>query len=220
MATSGTYAWNPAADDVITEAWERIGRTPATLTGDIARSARTSLRGLLDEWVNRGLKLWWVQRATMTLQVGVNDYTLASQVVDVLEAAITIGGSERPMTAIGRTTWAAIPIKSTKAPPTQFWPERQRDAVVLHVYPAPDAAYPLIFWQMNLPQDVGALGQNIDAHRLFTDALMAGLAFRLATKFEPSRRDSMKEDYEQALALATGENRFRGAVTIGIRRTR
>ncbi len=57
MATSGTYAFNPAVDDLLLEAWERCGKSPNILTGDVAVSARRSLQLMAIEWTNRGVPL-------------------------------------------------------------------------------------------------------------------------------------------------------------------
>ena len=65
MTTSGTYTWNPAIDDLLTEAWERLGLTTAALTGAVARSARRSLQLMLVDWTNRAVPLWQVEDVTL-----------------------------------------------------------------------------------------------------------------------------------------------------------
>ena len=55
MTTSGTYAFGDIQQiDVITEAFERIGRNPASLSSNDIDSARRSLNFLFSDWSNNG----------------------------------------------------------------------------------------------------------------------------------------------------------------------
>ena len=58
MATSGTTSFNLTIDDVISEAYERIGIQ--SNSGHDLKSARRSLNILFSEWGNRGVHLWKV----------------------------------------------------------------------------------------------------------------------------------------------------------------
>ena len=55
MALSGTVAFRPDVEEVVTEAYERCGIDPQTRTGDQAVSARRSLNLLFSEFANRGI---------------------------------------------------------------------------------------------------------------------------------------------------------------------
>ena len=180
MTSSGTYTWLPTIDDLLLEAWERLGKSEAELTGAIARSARQSLQYMQVDWTNRGLNLWQVDQQTLSLTQGTVSYTLAAATVEPLDVTIPVGGADRLLKPIGRDTYAAIPIKTTQAPPTQYWANRQSGSVTLYVYPAPDTAYTLTYWRMREPQDVAAFGNTPDAPKLWSEAIAAGLAARLA----------------------------------------
>lgn len=54
MATSGTVAFRPDVEEIITEAFERCGVDVQTRTGDQAISARRSINLLFSEFANRG----------------------------------------------------------------------------------------------------------------------------------------------------------------------
>lgn len=209
MATSGTYAWSLPGDDLLTEAWERIGKNPALLNGDVARSARVSLQLLQIAWTNRGLNLWQVERQQATLAVGTGTLVLDAATADVLDLACAWQGEELPVLPIGRAEFQALPQKSLRGRPTQVWCERLRDAPVLHLYPVPDRAYVLSWYRIRQPQDFSALGQTADAPVLFAEALASGLAWKLAEKYAPERLAEKQALYGAALADATGENRER-----------
>jgi hypothetical protein len=79
MATSGTVGFRPDVEEILTEAFERCGLDPQTMTGDRAVSARRSLNLLFSEWANRGINYWTVTQNTLTLVDGQTAYTLASR---------------------------------------------------------------------------------------------------------------------------------------------
>jgi len=58
--TSGTYVFdkNFAIDEIVEEAYERIGLSPNT--GYDLKTARRSLNIMFQEWANRGLHYWEV----------------------------------------------------------------------------------------------------------------------------------------------------------------
>jgi len=73
--TSGTYTFDKtyAIDDIITDAYERIGLVGSS--GNQIRSARRSLNIIFQEWGNRGLHYWEVANQGFTLVEDQNVYT-------------------------------------------------------------------------------------------------------------------------------------------------
>ena len=67
MATSGTTTFESSffIDDIITEAYERIGMFD--YSGNNIKTARRSLNILFQEWANRGLHYWEVANNSITL---------------------------------------------------------------------------------------------------------------------------------------------------------
>jgi len=68
--TSGTYTFDKtfAIDEIIEEAYERIGMQPNA--GFNLKSARRSLNIMFQEWANRGLHYWEVANNSITLVDG------------------------------------------------------------------------------------------------------------------------------------------------------
>ena len=89
MALSGTVAFKPNVEEIITEAFERCGVDPQVQTGDRAVSARRSLNLLFSEWSNRGINYWSVEQKTLTLVDGqTTPYTLPVGTIDIMDAVI------------------------------------------------------------------------------------------------------------------------------------
>ena len=79
MATSGTFAFRPDVEEIITEAFERCSLDTQLQTGNRAVSARRSLNLLFSEWANRGINYWAVTQNTLTLVSGTLSYNLRLQ---------------------------------------------------------------------------------------------------------------------------------------------
>jgi len=90
MATSGSRDFELDVADIIEEAYERCGIE--VRTGYDAKTARRSLNLMFAEWANRGLNLWTIQQATLTLTKGQAQETLTSDVVDLLEVVLRRDG--------------------------------------------------------------------------------------------------------------------------------
>lgn len=209
MPASGVYLGSRTADDILTDAWERIGKNTAELTGEVARSAKRSLDDLQVEWTNRGLNLWQVDQQTLTLAIGANTYALPSPTVETLDVTLTVGGQERTLSPLGRADYSAIPEKTSRGTPNQYWCNRAAATPTLYLYPTPDAALTLAYWRFRQPQAIAALGNTVDAPALWSDALCAGLAVRLATKYSPDRLAFLVPQAAEAVAYASQENRQR-----------
>ena len=90
MATSGTVAFRPDVEEIISEAYERCGIDPQTRTGDQAVSARRSLNLLFSEWANRGINYWTVSKNTLTLvKDQTTPYTLPEGTIDIIDAVVS-----------------------------------------------------------------------------------------------------------------------------------
>lgn len=217
MATSGTYSYSLLGDEMLTEVWERLGKNPATLNADVVRSMMRSMPLLLIDWTNRGLNLWQVDRQVTTLGINATTATTAPATTDVLEAWVTgSDGVNRILAPISRDEFAAIPLPATTSAsgPTQYWVERVNPLPVIHVYPVPSVSVTLTYNRIRLPQDFSALGQTADVPALWSEAVAAGLAAKMALKFAADRFSTLKALAEEAYAAAAIENRERTPLVI------
>lgn len=89
MSTSGTYIFGSATnDELVTDAFERLGELPDLFTVQQIKSATRSANLLLSEWINEGLNLWTVSEEMLNLIPNQNTYLLPTATSDVLEATI------------------------------------------------------------------------------------------------------------------------------------
>jgi len=148
MATSGTTVFekNFAIDDIITEAYERLGRFD--YSGNDIKSARRSLNIMFQEWANRGLHFWEVGNNDITLVNGQSVYTMFRStsdgtsdatavygVDDILEAVYRNSSStDFPLTKINRSAYQGLSNKTNTGTPTQYFVQRFIDKVMKLMY--------------------------------------------------------------------------------------
>ena len=127
--TTSTTSFNPTLNDIVEEAFERVGLE--LRTGYDFRTARRSLNLLLTEWANRGINLWTIDTDSIPLIQGVNTYDLPDDTVDLLEHVIRnypgcqANQIDININRISVSTYSTIPNKLTQGRPIQVWVNRR-----------------------------------------------------------------------------------------------
>ena len=213
MATSGTTDFNLSIDDLIEEAFERCGMRPTS--GYHLTSARRSLNLLFLDWANRGLNLWTIEQATYPLVQGVNQISLSTDTINVLEAIIRQNNqginTDVYIQRISREDWLNVPDKTSQARPAQFYVERTNTPKV-YFYPAADQNYTFVYYRIRRIQDAGAYTNTSDVNFRFLPCLTSGLAYQLSLKFAPDRTPALKAIYEEDFNRAAMEDRDTASV--------
>jgi hypothetical protein len=213
------------------EAFERCGKE--LRSGYDFRTARRSLNLLITEWANRGINLWTIEQGQIPLVQGQVTYDLPGDTVDLLEHVIRTqpgqisNQTDINISRISISTYSTIPNKLTQGRPIQVWVNRrsgQTSDLVgatpavpqINVWPSPDQGslatpyYYFVYWRMRRMVDAGT-GANVEEIPFrFQNALVAGLAMKLALKLPDVSLDRMnllKLEYAEAWDLASSEDR-------------
>ncbi len=222
MTTSGTYSFGTSEQvDIITEAFERIGRSPSSLSANDIDSARRSINYLFSEWSNNGPNLWTVDLASVALVSGVSEYTLQERTVNLLQvfSRTTSGGinTDLILQPISRAEYAALPNKAQQgARPTQYYFQRTITPSIF-VWPVPqDATVTLYYYRMKMQEDAGAFTDSLNAPNRWMEAIASGLAAKLAVKFAPERQATLQILAQKSYDIAAAEDRERVPLRITI----
>ena len=233
--TSGTVTFDKgfAVDDIIAEAYERIGSQ--VTSGYQLKSARRSLNILFQEWGNRGLHYWEVGDTNIDLIEGQAEYTFYRSsgdgtssvtvggtsgtstygVADVLEATFRQNRtqttqSDAAMTKIDRSTYSSLSAKLSKGTPSQYFVQRFIDKTTVTVYPTPDSTAASkdmhIFFVKRIQDADSTYTDATDVPYRFVPCMVSGLSFYLAQKYAPDRVQAMKLYYEDELGRALAED--------------
>lgn len=208
MATSGTYAFNPANADLVLEAFERCGKRANQLDAAMLKSATMSAGFVTTNWANNGINLWEVITTSTPLVQGTASYTLNANVIQVLEVYLTQSGTDRMLFPMGRADYVGIPNKAAQGFPSSYWFNRLVTPT-LTLWMVPDAGpYTMNYTSMLRQQDFGAtMAQNADLPYRFLDAFCAELAVALAVKYAVDRLQVLVPLAEKAVREARGEDR-------------
>ena len=215
MTTSGTTSFDLNIDDLIEEAFERLGMRMTS--GNQLKTARRSLNLLFLDWANRGLNLWTIEQATLAVTQGDNALALPLDTVNVLTAVIrdTLAGpaTDISIDRISREEYLNVPNKTTEARPSQFYVERTNTPLV-YFYPAADRDYTFVYYRIRRIQDAGDYTNTTDLNFRFLPCLVAGLSYYLSLKFAPDRVGGLKQIYEEEFKRAADEDRDTASVFI------
>ena len=223
MATSGTYAFNLDLSDAIEEAFERAGLE--LRSGYDYKTARRSIDLLMLEWQNKGLNLWTVREGSQALTAGTGSYDLDSKVFDIVDAYLrtdagdTQSQFDQSMSRISVSQYAHLSNKLTQAKPLEFYVERKPTGITVHLWPVPDSqeTYTFGYYYMERVEDSGKpASNNMDVPARFLPCLVAGLAYKLATKYPQAadRAQLLKADYDEQWDLAADAAREKASLFI------
>jgi hypothetical protein len=225
MATSGVANFNLDLAEVVEEAFERAGGE--LRTGYDLRTARRSLNLMFADWANRGLNMFTYEQGTQVLTPGQATYILPTDTVDLLEHVIRTGAgnvstqADLTITRISVSTYATIPNKLQQARPIQIFIERL-NTPQFTVWPVPDntQTYTLVYYRLRRIENAGDGVNTMDMPFRFLPCMVAGLAYHLALKIPSGaeRLPILKQQYDEAWALASEEDREKAAVRFVPRR--
>ena len=207
MATSGSRDFNLDVSDIIEEAYERCGLE--VRTGYDARTARRSMNLMFADWANRGVNLWTVRQATITLTQGQATETLTSDVVDLLEVVLRRSGTDYDINKISRGDYLSVPTKTTTGRQSQFYFNRQVLPQIT-MWPTPEnSTDQIVYYYIRRLEDADALVNDVELPFRFLPCAVAGMAYYIALKKAPDRIQLLKTVYEEEFQRAADEDEDR-----------
>ena len=122
--------------------------------------------------------------------------------------------TEIPLARMNRDDYTNLPNKYFQSNrPLQYWFDRQIPNPIMHMWPVPnDGAVfsQLVLWVQRYIMDVGTMTQNLEIPQRWFEAIVAGLAAKLALEIievDPQLIPVLDAKAAQALAIAQAEER-------------
>jgi hypothetical protein len=222
MTTSNSYTFGDTEQiDIITEAYERVGRNPASLASNDIDSARRSINYMFSDWANNGPNLWAVDLQSIVLTPNTLYYDLQPRTVSILQVytRTTSGGinTDLMMSPISRAEYDALPNKAQEGErPFQYYFERTITPR-LYIWQVPQAAGVTLFYhRMKIQEDAGDFTDSMDAPNRWMEAIASGLAAKLAVKFAPDRLSFLQGLADSSYDRAAAEDREKVPLRITI----
>ena len=212
MTTSSSTDFNLDVAEYIEEAFERCGLEAKT--GYDLQTARRSMNIMLAEWANRGLNQWTIEQRTQALTASDSEYSLGTDLIDILSLVVRRSGTDFTMTRISRDAFLNLPNKTSTGRPTQYFLDRQITPN-LKLFPTPENSTDVIVYDaLTRIQDADAQVNTMEIPFRFYPCLTAGLAYYIAMKRAPDRIQLLKTVYEEEFDRAMAEDRDRSAFNV------
>jgi hypothetical protein len=211
VSTSGTYNFNPSLGELTVYAYQLIGIRPTALLQEHMDVARTATNMMFTRWSNQGVNLWQVELVTVPLVQGQATYPVDSSTVTMLDAYITIATgtatTDRIILPISRTEYASYPNKQQQGFPTSFWFDRLLSPTVT-LWPVPDGSEVYLkYYRAVQIQDANMNGvEQVDIPPIWLEAMVYGLAERLAMIWAPEKIAIVKPAADEAYSIASLQN--------------
>ena len=213
MTSSGTYNFSLSNAQIIQLAFDRAQVRVPELRDEHMVNAARELNLMFVQWSNKQPNLWEVVRTQTTLTAGTATITLTPQTVLVLDASIVLNygtqsESRRYITPISRTEYLSYASQQTQGPPTVYWFDRLISPTVTF-YPVPDNGGPYTFDYFTCTQMQDANipgGETPNVPYRWFDAMVAGLAHRLARIYNPQIEQIRKADADEAWIIAATQD--------------
>ena len=212
MATSSSTNFELDVAEYIEEAFERCGLEAKT--GYDLQTARRSMNIMLAEWPNRGLNQWTIEQRTQALTADDSEYSLGTDLIDILSLVVRRSGTDFTMTRISRDAFLNLPNKTSTGRPTQYFLDRQITPN-LKLFPTPENSTDVIVYDaLTRIQDADTQVNTMEIPFRFFPCFTAGLAYYIAMKKAPDRIQLLKTVYEEEFDRAMAEDRDRSAFNV------
>lgn len=208
--TTKTYDWNPSAGEVLLEAFSRCQVRPTALSATHLQRGQMAENLISVELSNIQPNLWEVELKSIPLSAGIPTYSLPSEIVMITDLYIRYGSpsTDRYISPISRTEYAALPNKDRQGFPNQYWLNRGISPEITFYF-TPDANGPYVasYYSVRQTQDIQlAGGDTVEVPFRFLEAFVSGVAWQLSKSYAPQRKQDLFADYQRALAMATSQD--------------
>ena len=92
--------------------------------------------------------------------------------------------TETPLARMNRDDYTSLPNKAFQnSRPLQFWFDRQVNNPIMHLWPVPNEAATvcqIVVWRQRYIMDVGTMTQDVEVPQRWLEAIVAGLAAKMA----------------------------------------
>lgn len=211
MSTSGTYAFSPPLGRLVIYAFNMAGLRATSLTQEHFESAQMAANLMLEGWSADGVNLWQVDLQTVPFVTGQSTYTVLPNTIAILDLYMTITSgtstTNRILMPISRSEYASYPNPQEQGFPTVYWFDRLLSPTVT-IWMVPNGSQTSFsYYRLRQNQDAGfTSGQNVEIPVYFNEAFANGLAFRLATIWNPAIAPGLKALADEAYLKAARQN--------------
>jgi hypothetical protein len=157
-----------------------------------------------------GPNLWTVDLQSIPLVQAAATYSVPAETIQILDVFIRYGSpsTDRILYPLSRTEYASLSNKTTQGFPSQFWFDRTiSPTITFYLTPDGNGPYTAYYYRFRQIQD-SKIGNNQVAEipNRWIDAIVAGLAHRMARIYAPELEQVRKADADEAWSIAATQD--------------
>ena len=221
MATSGTTTFNLDLTEIMEEAFDLCG--VSMMSGGDFNTAKRALNLIFLEWQNKGLNLWKVEQASISLVAGTSSYAANTAALEIVDAYIRTDANDTEkqidtkLRRISRVEYNHQAKKLNQAKPTQYYVDKGTSDINLVVWSTPDSAqtYTLFYDYIKRIEDAGTNADaNPDVPARYLPCLTYALALNVAMKYPEAnpKVPLLKQRYDELWREVSESDRERASV--------
>lgn len=210
VVTSQQYNFNPSNAEIIAQAFGRIGVRRTEILTQHIQDAVIELNILFSRMNNMGPNLWTVDLQSIPLIQGSATYSVPAETIQILDVFVRFGtpATDRILYPLSRTEYASLSNKTTQGFPSQFWFDRLiSPTITFFLTPDGNGPYTAYYYRFRQIQDsLVTDGQVAEVPDRWIDAVVAGLAHRMARIYAPQLEQIRKMDADEAWQIAATQD--------------
>lgn len=220
MAINVSPSTVPTIDEVVLDGYKKAGLLPFEygIGSDIQWSAkaahgRRTLNRLLNASSTERFFEYFVNLDVIDLSIGVNQYTIDADVLNIIDDGSYIPASndpeeeetsgETPVKPISGYRWNQLSSKASQGTPVHYFIERNASQLVMRLWPVPSEAGKIRFRTHRIPGSSSTGSDNPDFKRHWEQWAVLALAYEFMTdsSMPLDERQLMRADRDKAFEL-------------------
>lgn len=226
MSLSGSTSWSLQAQDIISAALRKLGVLSGGASPETYQvtNGMQALNALIKGFYADGMPVWAIQTYTFTVTQGVSQYLIGPGQTFNTDMPLKVLQSWRnqntnysnvPMNVYTNYNYDLLPLTNSSGTPVNIYYQPFESYGAINLWPKPNDSTTQISIRYQVPfEDVLSGTDNLDFPSYWTEALIYGLAQRLAPEYGIPLQDRQlltqeAEKYHQtALSFGVEEGSF------------
>ncbi len=225
MSTSGTYSWTIKRDEIISAALRKL----AVLSGGSLpqsfeiTAAAEALNAMIKGFQADGMPVWLMNKYTFTTVAGTAKYVIGEGQTLNTPAPLKVTQAYRnqtnsqnvPLNIYTQYNYNILPLSLSSGTPVNLYYQPLRTTGEINLWPTPgDSTTTITLVYQHQASDMSSSNNDIDFPSYWTEAVIYGLAWRLAPEYGIPIQDrgvlSKEAEFfhQQALSYGSEEGSF------------
>lgn len=194
---TGVYNYfGPDIAFILEDAFERAGISPQAIDQEKMYSCMRSIRLMLNsEWLNYGVRQWMVKQDTEIITAGDNAFDMPVGSASMLTMVSRRNGADVPVYPMSRAEYTELAVKGTPGRPSRFFVDKEYNNRRVYLWPVADRDETILYDYLSALAEPGSPSNILELDPAVVECFTAGLAMRLALKFNKEFYKMLMEDY-------------------------